>query len=196
MKQAIYEIVAAAVMAGVGTSAMAEDKVFFLLPNSTTIRFESRDAPFFVEAMKKKSPNAKVVVQSAQGDPSRQQRLVEDAISQGAKVILLASADSNLAAGSLAAAASTKVPVVLYDHDAVGGKAEAHVVFDSLSVGQAQGKRAAELIRKLNKTPVKVARIKGNQGEYGTGQYEAGQNQYLKPLIDSGKVKVVCEQYT
>src|SRR6218665_1337034 len=88
--------------------AQAQDKVFFLLPNSTRIRFESRDAPFFGEAMKAKAPNAKVVVQNAQGDPSRQQRLVEDAISQGAKVILLASADSNLAAGSLAAAAAAK----------------------------------------------------------------------------------------
>ena len=196
MKQAIYEIVAAAAMAGVGTSAMAEDKVFFLLPNSATIRFESRDAPFFVEAMKKRAPQTKVIVQNAQGDPSRQQRLVEDAIAQGAKVIVYTSADANLSAGSLAAAAAAKVPVVLYDHDAVGGKADAHVVFDSLSVGRAQGKRAAELIGKMNKTSVKVARIKGNQGEYGTGQYEAGQNEFLKPLIDSGKVKVVCEQYT
>ena len=123
MKQAIYEIVAAAVMAGVGTSAMAEDKVFFLLPNSATIRFESRDAPFFVEAMKKRAPQTKVIVQNAQGDPSRQQRLVEDAIAQGAKVIVYTSADANLSAGSLAAAAAAKVPVVLYDHDAVGGKA-------------------------------------------------------------------------
>jgi len=189
-------VATAAVLAGAATSAVAEDKVFFLLPNSTTIRFESRDAPIFVEAMKKKAPQAKVVVQNAQGDPSRQQRLMEDAITQGAKVIVYTSADANLSAGSLAAAATAKVPVVLYDHDAVGGKAEAHVVFDSLSVGRAQGKRAAELISKINKTPVKVARIKGNQGEYGTGQYEAGQNEFLKPLIASGKVKVVCEQYT
>ena len=121
---------------------------------------------------------------------------MEDAISQGAKVIVYTSADANLSAGSLAAAAAAKVPVVLYDHDAVGGKADAHVVFDSLSVGRAQGKRAAELIGKMSKSPVKVARVKGNQGEYGTGQYEAGQNEFLKPLIASGKIKVVCEQYT
>ena len=196
MRQRALGILAAAILANAATSAMAEDKVFFLLPNSTTIRFESRDAPFFIEAMKKKAPQAKVIVQNAQGDPSRQQRLVEDAISQGAKVIVYTSADANLSAGSLAAAAAAKVPVVLYDHDAVGGKADAHVVFDSLSVGRAQGKRAAELIGKMSKSPVKVARVKGNQGEYGTGQYEAGQNEFLKPLIASGKVKVVCEQYT
>ncbi|MGY0193972.1 ABC transporter substrate-binding protein [Leptothrix sp. BB-4] len=196
MKQRILGTLAASILASAATSAMAEDKVFFLLPNATTIRFESRDAPFFVEAMKAKAPQAKVIVQNAQGDPSRQQRLVEDAIAQGAKVIVYTAADANLSAGSLAAAAAAKVPVVLYDHDAVGGKAEAHVVFDSLSVGQAQGKRAAEMIKKINKPVVKVARVKGNQGEYGTGQYEAGQNEFLKPLIASGKVKVVCEQYT
>ncbi|WP_275593033.1 substrate-binding domain-containing protein [Rhizobium sp. C104] len=65
-----------------------------------------------------------------------------------------------------------------------------------MAVGQAQGKRAAELIKAMSKSPVKVARVKGNQGEYGTGQYEKGQNEFLQPLIDSGKVKVVCEQYT
>jgi D-xylose transport system substrate-binding protein len=196
MKKTTRIIIASAVLAAITSVAAAEDKVFFLLPNTTTTRFESRDAPFFVEAMKKKAPSAKVIVQNAQGDPARQQRLVEDAIAQGAKVIVYTAADANLAAGSLAAAEQAKVPVVLYDHDAVGGKAAAHVVFDSLSVGKAQGKRAAELIAKINKTPVKVARVKGNQGEYGTSQYEAGQNEYLKPLIASGKVKIVCEQYT
>ncbi len=178
------------------TLAHEAQKVFFLLPNETTIRFENRDAPFFVESLKKYTQHAEVIVQNGQGDPARQQRLVEDAITQGADVLLFTSSDANLAAGSLAAAADAGVPVVLYDHDAVGGKAEAHVVFDSLSVGQAQGSRAAELISAMDKDVVKVARVKGNQGEYGTGQYEAGQNEFLQPLIDSGKVEVVCEQYT
>jgi D-xylose transport system substrate-binding protein len=196
MASIICKFAAGAVLTALAGAAAAQDKVFFLLPNTTTTRFESRDAPFFVEAMKAKAPNAKVIVQNAQGDPARQQRLVEDAIAQGAKVIVYTAADANLAAGSLAAAEQAKVPVVLYDHDAVGGKAAAHVVFDSLSVGRAQGKRAAELIAKMSKSPVKVARVKGNQGEYGTGQYEAGQNEFLKPLITAGKVKIVCEQYT
>ncbi len=197
MKQ--FKILMSAVvlfMTAGATLAHEAQKVFFLLPNETTIRFENRDAPFFVESLKKYTQHAEVIVQNGQGDPARQQRLVEDAITQGADVLLFTSSDANLAAGSLAAAADAGVPVVLYDHDAVGGKAEAHVVFDSLSVGQAQGSRAAELISAMDKDVVKVARVKGNQGEYGTGQYEAGQNEFLQPLIDSGKVEVVCEQYT
>lgn len=196
--QRIFGLLAATAIVGAlaATAEAQGKKVFFLLPNATTIRFESRDAPFFVEAMKQKAPDVEVIVQNGQGDPARQQRLVEDAIAQGASLILYTSTDANLAAGSLQAAEKAGVPVVLYDHDAVGGKAEAHVVFDSLAVGQAQGKRAAELIAAMAKSPVKVARVKGNQGEYGTGQYEKGQNEFLQPLIDSGKVKVVCEQFT
>jgi D-xylose transport system substrate-binding protein len=156
----------------------------------------ARDAPLFVAAMKKDAPNVEVVVQNGEGDPARQQRLVEDAISQGAKAIVLAASDANLAAGSLKAAADAHVPVVLYDHDARGGPAAAHIVFDSLAVGEAQGKRAAELIQNMKKDVVNVALVKGQEGEYGTQQYEKGQREFLDPLIKSKKVAVVCEQYT
>ena len=195
MNKLLMTLLATTVIAG-GAHAQDNKRVFFLLPNTTTIRFESRDAPFFVEAMKTEAPQAEVTVQNAQGDPQQQQRQIEDAIAQGADLIVLTAADANLIAGGLAQAEMNNVPVVLYDHDAIGGKAEAHVVFDSLAVGQAQGQRAAELIEAMDKSPVKVARVKGNQGEFGTSQYEKGQNEFLQPLIDAGKVEVVCDQYT
>src|SRR5690606_11068203 len=138
MDRLLTAILATTTLAGASTgTALAQDteKVFFLLHNTTTIRVESRDAPFFIEAMREKAPNAEVIVYNGEGDPARQQRLVEDAIAQCADVILLTSTDADLAAGSLQTAEAAGVPVVLYDHDAVGGKAEAHVVFDSLSVG-------------------------------------------------------------
>lgn len=180
------------------SSASAKDgpKVFFMLPNSTTIRFERRDAPLYVAAMKKKMPDAIVTVQNGEGDPARQQRLVEDAIAQGAKLIVLTSSDANLAAGELKDAADAHVPVLLYEHDAVGGPAKAQVLFDALAVGRAQGKRAAELIKKMNKPVVNIARVKGNEGEYGTRMYEKGQDEYLDPLIKAGKVKIVCSDFT
>ena len=182
--------------ASVPAGAQEAPQVFFMLPNSTTIRFERTDAPLYVEAMAEKMPEAEVTVQNGEGDPARQQRLVEDAIAQGADLILYTSSDANLAAGALQAAEEAGVPVVLYEHDAIGGKAEAHVLFNALAVGQAQGQRAAELIEGMDKDVVKVARVKGNQGEYGTTQYEIGQNEYLQPLMDAGRVEVVCEDFT
>ncbi len=185
-------------IAAQGTPAVAQDgkKVFFLLPNSTTIRFERRDAPLFVAAMEARRPGTEVIVQNGEGDPDRQQRLVEDALAQDANLIVYTSSDANLAAGALKAAADADVPVLLYEHDAVGGQAEAHVLFNALAVGQAQGQRALEIIESMDKDVVRIARVKGNQGEYGTNQYEIGQNEFLQPLFDAGKVEVVCEQFT
>ncbi len=176
--------------------AAQEASIFFMLPNSTTIRFERRDAPLYVAAMEARMPGATVTVQNGEGDPTRQQRLVEDALAQGADLLVYTSSDANLAAGALKAAEEAAVPVLLYEHDAIGGKAEAHVLFNARAVGQAQGQRAAELIEAMPEGTVRLARVKGNQGEYGTTQYELGQNEYLDPLIESGRVEVVCEDFT
>lgn len=169
-------------------------KVYMMLPNATTVRFESRDAPLFKQAMEKYAPGTQVEIVNAQGDPNKQQDQVNTAITQGANAIVLISADANLASGSLALAKQAGVPVVLYEHDAKNGPADVSVLFDAKQVGEEQGKRAAELINSLPGNGLKVARIKGNPGEYGTIQYQAGQDTALRPLIDSGKINVVCEQ--
>ena len=188
---------AAAGIAPAPAAAQDGPSIFFMLPNSTTIRFERRDAPLYVAAMEARMPDATVTVQNGEGDPTRQQRLVEDAIAQGADLIVYTSSDANLAAGALNAAAEAEVPVLLYEHDAIGGQAEAHVLFDALAVGRAQGERAAALIAAMPEgETVQVARVKGNQGEFGTTMYEQGQNEFLQPLIDAGRVEVVCEDYT
>lgn len=179
-----------------GSGAFAETaKVFFILPNTTTIRFERRDAPYYVAAMQQRMPEAEVIVQNGEGDPARQQALVEDAVARKADLIVFVSADANLSAGALKTAEDAQVPVLLYEHDAVGGKAEAHVLFDALAVGRAQGERAAAVIAALPKEKVRVARVKGQQGEYGTIQYEKGQDEFLTPLLDSGKAEIVCDTY-
>jgi len=180
--------------AGTGGDSAGGKKVFMLLPNSTTTRFEARDAPLFKAALAKYSPGAEVTVLNAEGDPDKQQQQAEDAVTQGADAIVLISADANLASGVLAVAEQAQVPVVLYDHDARDGKVEAQVVFDSLAVGEEQGKQAAALINAMPGNDIPIARIKGNPGEYGTEQYTKGQDEYLQPLIDSGKIKVVCDK--
>src|SRR6056297_3269838 len=188
---------AAIVAGGLGAApaTAAEETVFFMLPNSTTIRFENRDAPLYVEAMAEKRPDAEVIVQNGEGDPDRQQRLVEDAIVKGADLILYASSDASLAAGALRAMDEAGVPVLLYEHDATGGPATAHVLYDAFAVGDTQGKRFARVIEDEPEGTIRVARVKGQQGEYGTIQYEKGQDAYLDPLVEEGRVEVVCEDY-
>jgi D-xylose transport system substrate-binding protein len=183
---------------GTGSSSSGGGKtVYMLLPDTTTVRFTTQDGPDFQAAMQKDMPGVKVVIQNAEDDPQKQVQQVETAIAGGASAIVLVAADPYIAGGALQQASAAKVPVLLYDHDARGGNAAAQVVFDSLSVGQNQGKdAAAQLSAGTTAKPKIIARIYGNQGDYGTTQYKKGQDQYLQPLIAAGKVKVACETYT
>src|SRR3954447_3577905 len=183
--------------AGTASGGGSGKKVYMLLPNTTTVRFVTQDGPKFKSAMEKALPGSKVIVQNAENDPSKQVQQVETAISGGADAIVLVAADPYIAGGALQKAQQAKVPVILYDHDARGGAAEAQVVFNSLSVGQNQGRDAAKVLGDgTPANPKVIARIYGNQGDYGTTNYKKGQDQYLNPLIKAGKVKVACETYT
>lgn len=168
--------------------------VYMLLPNTTTPRFTSQDAPDFKAAMQKYAPDTKVVVQNADNDAAKQVKQVENAIAAGAAAIVLVAADPYLASGALAKAKQGDVPVILYDHDARGGPAVAQVIFDSRQVGRLQGKDAATYLKKG--APKRIARIYGNKGDFGTTEYKRGQDKYIEPLVGSGQVKVACETYT
>ncbi|MFE5704331.1 substrate-binding domain-containing protein [Rhodococcus koreensis] len=168
-------------------------EIYFLLPNTITTRFIQQDEPMFTDFMEMFAPEATVTVRNAEGDPARQQRQVESAIEDGASVLVLISADARFSQGTLTAAADAQVPVVLYDHDAIGGPAEALVIFDSLEVGRQQGSRAADLLAAMPGDGLKIARVEGNLGEYGTSQFKQGQDEFLQPLINSGKIRVACE---
>jgi D-xylose transport system substrate-binding protein len=180
-----------------GSGSGSGKKVYMLLPNTTTIRFVTQDGPDFKAAMEQALPGTQVIIQNAAGDPQKQVAQVETAIANGANLIVLTAADPYIAGGALQEAAKAKVPVLLYDHDAHGGPADAQVVFNSLQVGQDQGRDAAKLLGDGTPAhPKVIARIYGNQGDFGTTEYKRGQDQYLEPLIKAGKIKVACETYT
>ena len=210
MQQTVRKAVGAALMALALTAAAAcssgsgssnsddgpSGTVYMLLPNQTTSRYILRDGPQFQKEMKKRAPNVKVVLENANGDPTKQQQQAENAITAGADLLVLLAADQNLSAGILQKAKQSNVPVISYELQANDGPVTSAVLFDPLKVGQNQGKFAAEYLKSLPGKNIPIARVFGNPGEYGTKKYLTGQNAQLKPLIDSGKVKVVCQSYT
>ena len=115
-------------------------KVFFLLPNATTPRYTNYDAPEFIAAMAEYAPNVEVVVLNAEGDPQKQVQQAETAVSQGALAIVLTAADPNLSSGVLAAAAEGNVPVIAYEHEALGGPVAYFVVFSPYDAGRQAGR--------------------------------------------------------
>ena len=182
-----------------GASAGADiaGKVFFLLPNATTPRYTNYDAPEFIAAMAEYAPNVEVVVLNAEGDPQKQVQQAETAVSEGALAIVLTAADPNLSSGVLAAAAEGDVPVISYEHEALGGPVAYFVVFSPYDAGRQQAEFfASQIDDGVLQTPLRVARLYGNAGDNYNDEMLRGQDEVLQPLIDSGDIEVVCEDNT
>ena len=180
-----------------GGGAAAPKLVYFMAPNTTPTRYIQQDGPAFEKAIKALDPSVQVKFVNAGGDSNQQLSQANAAIAAGAKALVVVAADPNTSAGLLQAAEQAKIPVIGYENPPIKGKLYAQVIFDPLKVGVQQATYFAAQVSagKMGAKPVKISRQFGNKGDVYTTQMLAGQNQILDPLIASGDVKVVCEDY-
>ncbi|MBD3782514.1 MAG: substrate-binding domain-containing protein [Micrococcales bacterium] len=171
--------------------------IVFMAPNTTPTRYIQQDGPAFEAAVKALDPNVTVKFVNANGDSNTQLSQANAAIASGAKALVVVAADPNLSAGLLQAAQQANVPVIGYENPPIKGTLYAQVVFDPRKVGKQQADYFAQQVTsgKLGATPVKVARQYGNKGDVYTTEMLAGQNEVIDPLIKSGDITVVCEDY-
>ena len=81
-----------------------------------------------------------MVVENANDSVTQQQSQVENAITKGAKAIMLVSVDPNEATGALESAQQAGVPVIAYDHNTQNGPLAGFDVYNSVAVGQLQAR--------------------------------------------------------
>lgn len=109
---------AAAPSGGSGAGQALTDKSFKIgldLPETTTARYETKDRPYFTDALKQFCPNCKLLYGNANSSAATQQQQAQSMLSQGANVLVIDPFDGVAAASIVSAAKSDKVPVVAYD---------------------------------------------------------------------------------
>lgn len=180
-----------------GSGEATNALVYFMQPNTTPTRYLQQDGPFFEKALKALDPSITVKFVNAEGDSAKQQSQVQTAIADGAKALVIVAADPNTSAGLLGVAEEAGVPVIGYENPPLNGTLNSQVLFNPKNAGQVQGEYFAAQVEAgaLGETPVKIARLYGNKGDEYTTQMLEGQNEFLQPLIDAGKIEVVCEDY-
>jgi D-xylose transport system substrate-binding protein len=171
----------------------ATGSVCYLAENTTTPAFE-QETTWFVAAMKQLAPNVTVTTQNANNSQATQQTNVESCITQKVGAIALHPVDSGTTGGELTAAAAANVPVIAYEQPATGGPLAYYIAVDFHQVGQLEGQIAADVLG--TGSPKQIMRLYGDPGDANIPQWVAGQNVVLQPLIASGQIKVVCDQYT
>jgi D-xylose transport system substrate-binding protein len=178
---------------GSSSSSSSADKVAVLLPDTkSSVRWETADRPLLQQAFK--AAGVPVTIQNAQGDKSTQQQQAEQAITNGAKVILLVNLDSGSGAAIEANAKSRGVKVIDYDRLTLGGSADYYVSFDNVAVGKLQGQGLVNCLKSNGPAKPAIAELNGSPTDNNATLFKQGYDSVLKPLYASGKAVKVADQ--
>jgi len=175
------------------STSNSADKVAVLLPDTkSSVRWETADRPLLTAAFKQ--AGVPVTVQNAQGDKSTQQQQAEQAITNGAKVILLVNLDSGSGAAIEANAKSRGVKVIDYDRLTLGGSADYYVSFDNVAVGKLQGQGLVNCLKKDGPAKPAIAELNGSPTDNNATLFKQGYDSVLNPLYKAGKAVKVADQ--
>lgn len=173
---------------------MEEGSIWVLLPDSASSdRWETDDRRFFSEAFEAAGVEYNIV--NAEGDARTQQTQAEQAITAGAKVILLVNLDSGSGAAIIAQAREADVAVVDYDRLTVEGPgADVYVSFDNVQVGATMGKILEPLISAQEGVP-EVVLLNGDPTDNNSTLFREGYFGYAEPHFNDGSWNMVDDQW-
>jgi D-xylose transport system substrate-binding protein len=176
---------------GAADSGGDKGKVAVLLPDSkSSVRWETVDRPFLQQAFE--AAGVEVEIQNAEGDKATQQQQAEQAITNGAKVILLVNLDSGSGAAIAANAKSQDVKVIDYDRLTLDGDSDYYVSFDNEAVGKLQGEGLVSCLEGKDKPAVAV--LNGSPTDNNATLFKNGYDGVINEKFDSGEWTEVDDQ--
>ena len=175
-----------------GGGGGSKPKVAVLLPDSkSSVRWETVDRPLLQKALETGGVEANIT--NAEGDKSTQQQQAEQAITNGAKVILLVNLDSGSGAAIAANAKSQGVKVIDYDRLTLDTDAQDYYVsFDNEKVGKLQGQGLVDCLG--DKKGARIAELNGSPTDNNATLFKNGYDSVLKPKYASGDFVKVDDQ--
>jgi D-xylose transport system substrate-binding protein len=151
-----------------------------------------RDRDTFIAEAKKLG--ATVIVQSANSDDTRQVRDIESLISRNVDVLVIVPHNGAAMTRAVRSANQAKIPVIAYDRLILNANIAYYLTFDNVKVGEAQAGYAVARLPK-DRT-ARIVRIYGAPTDNNAKLFKQGQDNILMPLIKSGQIEVVHEDWT
>jgi putative multiple sugar transport system substrate-binding protein len=140
----------------------------------------------------------KVDLQYAEDDIPTQKAQIENMVSKGAKVLVIAAIDGSTLSETLTQAAKDGVKVISYDRLLVNTDAVSYyATFDNRKVGQLQAQSLVEGLKKYKGNgPYNVELFAGSPDDTNSYYFYQGAMDVLKPLMDKGTIVVPSKQIT
>lgn len=148
-----------------------------------------RDRDLFVAAAGKLG--ARVEVQAANNDEATQIAQAENLISQGVDVLVVVPQNAEASAAIVEKAHEAGIKVLAYDRLIRNSNLDLYVSFDNERVGEMQAEAITKLVPKG-----KYVYIGGAETDNNAHLFKQGAFNVLQPLIDSGDIDVVYDQWT
>ena len=185
---------------GGGTSTAQSDgggeagKVAVLLPDSkSSVRWETVDRPFLQQAFE--AAGVEATITNAEGDKSTQQQQAEQAITNGATVLLLVNLDSGSGAAIAENAKSQDVKVIDYDRLTLNTDAtDYYVSFDNEAVGRLQGEGLVGCIEEAGTENPQIAVLNGSPTDNNATLFKNGYDSVINPKFDAGEWTEIDDQ--
>lgn len=136
-----------------------------------------------------------VDLQYAEDDIPTQVSQVENMVTKGAEVLVIAAIDGTALGDVLAQAEDTDVPVIAYDRLILESDAvDYYSTFDNEQVGVLQAESLVEGLEATGPGPYNVELFAGSPDDNNATFFWNGAMTVLQPMIDSGDMKVVSGQ--
>ena len=183
------------VLSVAGVQAQDEGSIAVLLPDSaSSARWEADDRRFLSAAFDAAGVDYTIV--NAENDAATQITQAEQALTAGAKVLLMVNLDSGSGAQIIELAHEAGAKVIDYDRLTVEGPgADYYVSFDNESVGRLQGEGLVTAVEAAAlETPVRVAVLNGSPTDNNATLFKNGYDGVINPLFESGDWVKVDDQ--
>lgn len=140
----------------------------------------------------------KVDLQYAEDDIPTQKAQIENMISKGAKVLVIAAVDGSTLSQTLTQAGKDGIKIISYDRLLVNTSAVSYyATFDNRKVGQLQAQSLVDGLKKLKgKGPYNVELFAGSPDDTNSYYFYQGAMDVLKPLMDKKMIVVPSKQIT
>lgn len=173
-----------------GTAAASKTVIGLSLDTLKEERWQ-HDRDFFVA--RAEELGAEVLVQAANSDDSRQIQDVEALISRKVGALVIVPHNGEAMAKAVRLAHDAGIPVIAYDRLIPNAGVDLYVAFDAVAIGRAQAVWLAGHLPK-GKT-LRLVRIHGAKTDHNSHLVKQGQDEIVLPLIKSGAIKVVHEDW-
>ena len=194
-KTFLTSLLAACLALALSPAAKAQDKglVGVSMPTKSSARWIS-DGDSMVKVLKDKG--YKTDLQYADDDIPNQLAQIENMVTKGVKVLVIAAIDGTTLTNALQKAADKGVKVIAYDRLIKGSKnVDYYATFDNFQVGVLQaGSIVDKLGLKAGKGPFNIELFGGSPDDNNAFFFYDGAMSVLKPYLDSGKLVVRSKQ--